>query len=258
MVRRVSRIAALALIASMALSGCVRILADTAVHADNTYSQHIIVAVNEAAVREFIGPGGGDISEMFGQATDADAFQDLVDQYPESATVGPYTDGNLDGIEVKVDSLPLAQFNDAATSVTGAVGAVATLERVGDTFVVTLSSDSVQELSGLDSAGGDLALLDNAIDVAVIYSFPGLVTEASAGTIRGKAVQLSLSDLLNNQEIRIVAGAEPAIDWAPIVRWSLITLAFVAIVGGATLLVMQDRRRQRRTNLPPPRPSTTP
>lgn len=257
MVRRVPHVAALALIATLALSGCVRVLADTTVHADDTYSQHVIVAVNEAAVSELMGPGGGgDFSDVLSSATGSEAFQGLVEQYPDSVTVTEYTSGELDGIEVRIDSLPLAQFNDAASSVTGAAGTNATLERVGDTFVVTLASDAGDELEGLDGAGGDLALLDSAIDFEIAYSFPGLVTEASAGTISGKTVRLSLTDLLDNQQIRIVAGADPAIDWGPIIRWTLITLAFVVIVGGATLLVMQDRRRQRRTNLPPPRSSS--
>lgn len=241
----------------MALSGCVRVLADTTVHADNTYSQHLIVAVSDQAAAELGGQAGGDVSEFFDQATNSDEFQELVAQYPDSVIVDDYSDGELEGLEVTIESLPLEQFNEAATSITGALGASATLERQGEQFIVTLVSDAGQNLGELEGAGGNLALLDSAIDFEITYSFPGLVSEATAGTISGKTVTLGVSDLLENPDIRIVAGAEPAIDWAPIIRWTLIALAFAVIVGGATVLVMQDRRKQRRTHLPPPRTTAT-
>jgi hypothetical protein len=256
MVRRVPRTALIALVAALALSGCVRVLADTTVHADDTYSQHLIVALNDEAATALAGQSGVNVADLLAEATGGDSFQDLEEQYPGAVEIADYVEGDLEGIEVTLDSLPIEQFNEASSSITGALGASATLDREGDSFVVTIASDPEQGLGDLDAAGGNLALLDSAIDFDIIYSFPGLVTEASAGTISGKSVRLSVSDLLENQDIRIVAGAEPAIDWAPIIRWVLIALAFAVIVGGATLLVMQDRRKRRRTHLPPPRPTT--
>jgi hypothetical protein len=252
-VTRGIRIAALALVTTVALSSCVRVLADTTVHADDTYSQRAVFAFTDEVAGQLGEQVGGELPDFLSEVGTNEAFVDLQERYPNQVTVADYVEGDREGVEFTIENLPLDEFNSAAGNLAGGAGINATLNRVDDTYVVTISLDEGPDVDALGGAGGDLGLIESAIDFEIIYRFPGQVTEASAGTIDGNTVTLGLSDVTTPGDIRIVAGAEPAINWAPIIRWGLVGLAFVVIIGGATLLVLQDRRRRHTSHLPPPR-----
>ena len=245
---------AVAVAVAVALSGCVKVVADTTVHADDTYSQEIVVAANQEALAQAAAQGGADVPvDLLGAADSDQPFADLTQQYPDSITVEEYREDDLEGVAISVDRLPLSEFETAANAATASAGVNATLVREGDDYVVTLVTTDVPAFDQAGAAGGNLSALESAIEFEIIYRFPGQVTEASAGEVKGNQVTLGLSDILETQDIRIVAGADPSINWGPLLQWGLIALGFIVIIGGAALLVLQDRRKRHATHLPPPR-----
>lgn len=257
--------------AVLMLAGCVRVTSETTLGEDDTFDQHAVIAVAPealTALRQQLGqldagdlPGGEppadaldamDLESLLDPETFREQLAPLEEANPGSVDVQPYADEEgRTGVEITVTEVPLADVDDAAATVplAGSTGIV----RDGDTYVVTLESGAASQLEGLGAQASQLRLIENAVDVAVAFTFPGLVTEASAGEVAGNTVTLGLSDLLSADSIRIVGGATTALDWAPFLRWGLVALAVVVVVGGAALLVLQDRRRRTRTTLPPPR-----
>ena len=254
--RRAARLLVAPAVLVAVLSGCVRIVADTSINADDTFSQDVIIALTDAAAEQLGAQGGPEL----GASLDADAVRaqlaELAEQYPGQVTVTEYVDEDLEGVRIELTNVPLSELNQSSTDVTAGLGASASVERVGDQFVVTLVNAGAFDAADLPAGTPDLGFIESAVDVAVIYRFPGLVTEASAGVVEGNTVTLGLTDLAEPGEVRIVAGAEPAISWEPILRWGLIALAFAVIVGGGAALVIQDRRKQAASRLPIPESGT--
>ena len=258
------------LAAAAALAGCVRLDSTTTLSEDDTFDQHaIIAAAPEAltALRQQLGnlpegtlPDGADPEDALAgldleALLDPDTFREqlapLEGARPGSVTVEPYEDQDgRTGVELTVTDVPLAEVDDAAGTVplAGALG----IAREGDDYVVTLAPGAASQLDGLGAQESQLRLIENSVDVAVSFAFPGLVTEATAGEVAGNTVTLGLSDLLAADTIRIVGGANHQLDWGPILRWGGVALAIAAVLGGAAALVIQDRRR-RAAHLPPPR-----
>src|SRR5690606_1178751 len=114
---------------------------------------------------------------------EGEQFSDLVSRYPGQISVSDYESDDLKGVELVIDSLPLDEFNTAAGDLTAGLGATTSITREGDQFVVSLTTEDALELPEMGPEVPDLALLESAIDFEVIYRFPGLVTEASAGRI---------------------------------------------------------------------------
>lgn len=251
---RFARYAALAAATAMALAGCVRFTSDTSVHSDDTFSQDLVIAATDSAKQQAQQMLGLNLDSLATQLQDNQAFKDLEAKYPGKVTVHDFTDGDLHGIEIVIDSLPLDAFNSGATSLSGAlpISASASITRAGDTFVVTMAANAGSDLSAQGIDPSQVALIEGSVNVGVSYTFPGLVQSATAGTINGDTVTLSLSDLLSPNEIRIVGGASGQIDWTPWLKWGGIVLAFIVVVGGAAALVIQDVRRRRRSGLPAP------
>lgn len=254
---------AAAAVAALALAGCVRIDSDTSIGADDTFSQHIIVAYTDAVATQIGQQAGIDVGDLIGGLTDSDELRDAQSKYPDQISIEDYAEGDLTGIEVTITDMPLSEFNDAASQLTAGLGATATIEHVGNEFVVTMSSAGLTsgmsgggpgglDLDSLGISGGTLMALGNAIDFEVSYTFPGLVVEASAGEIDGNTVILGVNDILSGDDIRLVGGDSVQIDWWPFVKLALVVLAFASVIGGAALLVRQDKRRQRSNSLPPP------
>ena len=263
---------AVAGVAALALAGCVRATVDTAVHEDGTFSSHSVVAISDSAASQFeemLGsglpgdvdaevPDDLDIEDLLGGAQDSPALADLEERYPGQVEVADYDDGELSGVEITLTDLPLDEFDAAGAQSAGALGASATLEAVEDTYVVTVTRPAELDLSTAGLTEGNLSLIESSVEIAVTFTFPGLVQEASAGEIDGKTVTLGLTDLASAEEIVIVAGASDAIDWGPWLRWGGIALAFVLVIGGAAALVIQDQRRRRTSALPAPGTTESP
>ncbi|WP_061963142.1 LppM family (lipo)protein [Demequina aurantiaca] len=270
MTRTVSQFLAVGALAVVTLAGCVRIDSDTSIGSDDTFSQHVIVAFTDSVATQVSQQAGINVRELTGSLGDSAELKDLQAKYPDHVTLEDYEDEDLRGLELTMTDLPLSEFNEAASQVTAGFGATASITHEGDSFVVMMAAPDPADaeaspspgasdgplgdvdLGALGLSGGNLAALGSAIDFEVSYTFPGLVREASAGDIDGNTVTLGASDVLSGSDIRLVGGDSTQIDWWPFIKWALIIAAFTSVIGGAALLVRQDKRRQRSTSLPPP------
>ncbi len=256
-VRTFARLAVAAAFAAVALTGCVRLTADTTVSDADTFSQTIIVATTPAA-RSQLGDAAEvdlDLANLKTLITSSEAYTELLNTYPDQVAVEDFEDGDLTGVKVVTTDLPLAEFERslAQLSASAPLTGAASLVRTGDTYVVTVPAGGAAE--SLEEAGvtaGQLALLSGQVDIGFTFTFPGLVTSATAGEVEGHTVTLGLPDLASGEDITIVAGAGNETDWKPWLMWGGIGLATLVIVGGAIALIVQDVRRHRANALPPP------
>jgi len=254
-VKAFARAAALATLAVAALAGCVRFTSETSIKADDTFTQVAVIAATDEALEQLGALGPMDLANLKGTLKSSEGYLALVAAYPGQIDVEDFAEDDLRGITITMTDLPLEEFEQSFAQLTAQLPftANATIARTEETYVVSLPAGSAPD--GLAAAGvsaGQLELLGTAVDVRVTFSFPGLVTSATAGEIDGKSVTLGISDLLSGDDITIVAGAQDQMDWEPWLMWGGIGLAALVIVGGATALIVQDVRRHRSTKLPPP------
>ncbi len=269
----------------LALAGCVRVDSATELRADDTFDQHLVIALAPdigdqlgSGLASGLGEGLGDLGEELDDQDDAsgddamegfsldsldpsalydelagsDELAALEDAYPGQVDLAPYDDGELVGVELTLTDLPLEVFDEANATAGAGVGLSGTIEHTDGEFVVTIPADEARDASSLGLTAANMALLGNAVEVSVSFTFPGLVTEAPEGTAEGRTATLTLENLLDPDEIRIVASDRSQIYWTPILTWGGIVLAAIVIIGGATFLVLQDVRARRRTSLPEP------
>ena len=253
--RSAARLAALAVVAIAALAGCVRLTSDTSVHADDTFSQEAIIATTEQAREQLASFADFDLANLKGAITSSAEYLKLAAAYPDQIGVEDYSEGDLTGVKITATNLPLDAFEGVFAQFTARLPftAEATLIHTEDTYVVSIPTGRLGELLGKAGvSAGQLELLGSSVDVELRFSFPGLVTSATAGDIDGNSVTIDLADLASGDDITIVAGAAPQTNWKPWLMWGGIGLAALVIVGGATALVVQDVRRHRTSALPPP------
>lgn len=247
-----------AAVAALALAGCVRTSVDTTFNSDDTFSQHSIIAFDDAVAAQVSAQEGLDIANLPELLADDPALQELQEQFPGQIEVEEYDDGELKGVETTLTNVPLELFNDAAAQTgTGLTGG-ATVTRVDDTFVVEMVFPQEVNLADVGVSASQLELLSASVDINVSYTFPGPVESATAGTVNGHTVTLGLADVMSGDDIRIVGSAGDSINWQPILTWGGVILAFVLVIGGATALVIQDRRSSLRNTLPPPQTEDNP
>jgi hypothetical protein len=242
-------------LAVAALAGCVRVTSDTEVHADDTFSQKAIIATTEQARQQLGSLANLDFADLKGAITSSQEYLSLAAAYPNQISVEDYSDGDLTGVEITATNLPLDAFETTFAQFTARLPftAKATLVHTEDTYVVSIPTAALGDaLSKTGVSAGQLELLGSSVDVELAFSFPGLVTSATAGDIDGNSVTIDLADLAQGSDITIVAGAAPETNWKPWLMWGGIGLAALVIVGGATALVVQDVRRHRTTALPAP------
>jgi hypothetical protein len=254
-VKPAARLVTLAILAVAALAGCVRLTSNTEVHADDTFSQQAIIATTEQARQQLGGLANFDLADLKGAITSSQEYLSLAAEYPDQISVEDYTDGDLTGVTITATNLPLDSFETAFAQFTARLPftAKATLVHTEDTYVVSIPTASLgQALKTAGVSAGQLELLGSSVDIGLTFSFPGLVTSATAGEIDGNSVTIDLADLAQGRDITIVAGAAPEMNWKPWLMWGGIGLAALVIVGGATALVVQDVRRHRTTALPGP------
>ena len=253
--RTFARFAATVVFAAVALAGCVRVTSDTTVSDADTFSQVTIIATTPAARAQLGDTAGVDLGNLKGLVTDSDAYKDLAQKYPGQVAVEDFEDGDLSGVEVTTTDLPLDEFAGAFAQLSSnlPLTGAATLVRTGETYVVTIpSGDAAATLEDAGISPSQLELLSGQVNVGVSFTFPGLVTSATAGEIDGHTVTIGLADLASGEDITIVAGAGKQTNWKPWLMWGGIGLAALVIIGGATALIVQDVRRHRSTKLPPP------
>jgi len=246
---RVARVA-VTLVAVAALAGCARFTSVNSFGPDNTVTQDTILALNADAASQL----GVDLDDLTAASlldTAADAFPGID---PSKVTVEDYTEDDRTGVHIIARDLTLDEFNAAASggasSIASGLSTPMTVTRDGDTYVVTIPADESRDLSQVQG-GSSIGLIANAIDFSITLEFPGPVKSATAGEVDGKRVVLGLEDLLTPDEIVIKGQATGGIAWGPILRWVGIGAIAVVIIGGAALLIWQDKRKQRLNNLPP-------
>ncbi|SEJ66764.1 LppM family (lipo)protein [Demequina mangrovi] len=270
------RTAAALAIAAFALTGCVRVTAATTFSDEDTLSQHTVIAMTSQARTAFgqqldqLGdldlpegtelPEGADADVLDGldalldPETMREGLAPLEEAHPGSVSVEPYEDEDgLEGVEIELTGIPIDELADAGGA--APVGGASSVTREGDSYVVQIESGAASGLAAAGAGADDLTLLGAAVDIEASFTFPGLVTEATAGEIVGNTVTLGLSDLLAADTIRIVGGATTEHDWGPLLKWLAVIAGALVIIGGATALVLQDRRRRHESHLPPPRGS---
>ncbi len=236
-------------IAVLALAGCARFTAVDTFSQDNTVTQDLTLALTPDAAKQV----GIDLSTLTAAAVkskSADAFPGID---PGKITIEDYTEGDRKGVHIVARDLTLDEFNAATkgtTALANGLGTPVTVARDGDTYIVTFPADPKRDPSQVPG-GSSIGLISSSVDFSITLNFPGPVKSATAGKVNGKTVVLGLEDLLTPQAIVIKAQATPGIAWGPILRWLGIGGIAVVIVGGAALLIWQDKRKQRHNNLPP-------
>ena len=251
------RLGALAVLVIATLAGCVRLTSDTTVNADDTFSQVAIIAVSDDARAQLGSMVSVDLGDLKGSITSSPQYLELNKKYPDQVTVDEYSEGDLKGITITANNLPLDAFEGAWSQLTAQLPLTgdATLVRTDDTYVVSIPAGKLADaLSSAGISAGQLSLLGSSVDVSLSFTFPGLVTSANVGEIQGNTVTLSIADLASGEDVTIVASAATEFYWKPWLMWGGIGLALLVIVGGATALIVQDVRRHRSTALPPPAP----
>ncbi len=240
---------ALTAIAVLALAGCARFTAVDSFSTDNTVTQDLTVALTPDAAKQV----GVDLSTLTAAALKSASAKAFPGIDPAKITINDYTEGDRKGVHIVARDLTFAEFNTAATAgstaVANGLGTPMTVAREGDTYIVTFPADPKRDISQVPG-GSSIGLISSSIDFSITLDFPGPVKSATAGQVNGKKVVLGLEDLLTPDAIVIKAQATPGIAWEPILRWLGIGGGAVVIVGGAALLIWQDKRKQRLNNLP--------
>ncbi len=237
-------------IAVLALAGCVRFTAVDTFSPDNTVTQDLTLALTADAAKQ-VGIDPSNLTAASLKSASADAFPGVD---PKKVTIEDYTEGDRKGVHIVARDLTFDEFNAAATegskAIANGLGTPMTVAREGDMYIVTVPADPARDLSQV-RGGSSIGLLSNSIDFSITMEFPGPVKSATAGQVDGKKVVLGLEDLLTPDSIVIKAQATPGIAWGPLLRWLGIGAIAVVIVGGAALLIWQDKRKQKLNDLPP-------
>lgn len=223
-----------AVLATLALTGCVKLDEDLTVNTDNTVDGKVTVAFNKALL------------DMMG-ATAEDALGETGGM-SESAhvSVEPYEDDTFVGQTYILEDAPLDELN--ATS-----GGEDDLQivRDGDTFHVSGTLDFT------DSAlGGDGSAPNDGFEARIALTFPGRIV-SSTGDIDGNTVTWT-PDLGDVVDFETVAEARDGGGGAGTALLAAGGLGLGALAAGGVALAMFQRRKAGGTGGPvgaPPAPA---
>ena len=200
----------LAVIALLALAGCVRVSGDVSISEENTLSGEVTVAID----REWLISQGEDPDGLI-----ADIQADLANAPEEGVTGQAYDDGDFVGITLTLTQTPLGRV---ASSTDGLLE----ITHDGGEYVLTGDFSSLTESSSENAAPWQ-------IDLAV--TFPNGVTEHD-GELSGSTVTWHLAD---GSEAMNARG--PAPGGGVGVIWIIVIVVVVAAL--ATLIWWLLRRR---------------
>jgi hypothetical protein len=208
-VKRSAAVCALAVMAAVALTGCVKFDMDVTVNRDDTVSGTLVVAFDKAVLDRL-----GASSDPLGEG----AVQGVTSQKP-------YDDGTFQGTEYVYENTPLSEFNDTDAD----DGDYIRIDRDGQNYVLSGVADTRYE------PPGDGGPLDQAIsaampraDMRVTVTFPGAVLSSNGDVSdNGRTVTWQLK-MGERNELDAVAGPGGNPELALWVLW--ISLAAVALV----------------------------
>ena len=225
---RSARVAALAALTALALSGCIKLDMDLAVSSDDTVNGAVIFAIDDS----FADLPGVDPKDLF-EGTSP------VDQ-PSAGTVReePYEADGKVGTRLVFEGVPIEEFSQ------GEGEDALRITRQGETYVVTGSLDLTgdETAAGADGADGtdgdtppvDLGAITDA-EVRVAITFPGAVI-SSNGAVDGNTVvwEPAFGEVV---EIQAVAERGSTFPWSLVVAGALI--AGLLLVGGFLAVSMR-------------------
>jgi hypothetical protein len=215
--KRLARAVAIALVAAVALSGCIRYNVDMTLSQDNTASGTIVIAVQKG------------VGQEMGLASDQDALTQLFGESPFGPNFTPkdYADGNWVGKSYTFSGVDITNLADLAP--------LFAVTREGDVFSVNgagapLTEDQKKELpSGAESS--------------VAITFPGPVVESN-GTVDGNTV--TWNPFTMTGPIHATVNATGATAGLSFPTWILIAggAALVILLAAAVVVAVLVRRRR--------------
>ncbi len=210
---------AAAVLATVALTGCVKLDEDLTINTDNTVDGTVTVAFNKAMLETM----GASAEDALGETGGV----------PEGAhvSVEPYEDDTFVGQTYTLEGAPLDELNAGS-------GGEDDLQivRDGDTFHVTGTLDFSDS-----TLGGDDSVPADGFEARIALTFPGEIV-SSTGEIDGNTVTWT-PELGDRVDFETVAEAQGG-GGAGAARFTLagLGLGVVAAVG-ATILLLQQRKR---------------
>ncbi len=224
--------AALAVVALLVLSGCVRMDMDLTLSEDDTASGTVVVAFSdrlaeamEVEPRELWEQGSGE----------------LAGELPEGATEEPYAEDGYTGGRYTFDGQPIGEIG-------GLGGEELSITREGDEYVVTGTMDLTDDTGELESAPQELV---DEFDVRVAVTFPGEVVETDGEVLGtntvewrpavGERTEMRARGSAVSNGMAGTAGTDgddgPAFPW-----WVVGALAGVLLLAVVVVLVLRARR----------------
>ena len=204
---------AAALLATLALTGCVKLDEDLTINADNTVDGTVTVAFNKAML-DMVGATAEDALSETGGVPEGD-----------NVTVEPYDDGTFVGQTYTLDGAPLTELNSG-----GGEGDLQ-ITRDGDNFHVTGTLDfSDSQLGG----GGGVPT--DGFEVRIALTFPGEIV-SSTGAIDGNTVTWTpeLGDVVDFETVARAEGGGGA--GSGLLPLAGLSLAAVAAAGVGVVVV---------------------
>lgn len=216
-----------ALIGSLALTGCMKVDSEMKIHEDGTASGTMIMAYDTT-------------HPMFeGQMEDADMdeMEDMFDSddFDGKGTVEEYKEGKWVGQKATFKGATVADMfkveNEEANS---------SLVRDGDTFTFTMKGDEsmITGAEGTEEAQWMQTIL-SGMEINIAYEFPGKVESATEGvTVKGNRAVITKDALYSGKDIVIVAGAKGSA-FDNIAAVGSVVLLLVLVGAGAALVLFK-------------------
>ncbi|WP_144268086.1 hypothetical protein [Demequina sp. NBRC 110055] len=212
---RATRTLILALVAALALAGCLRVDMDVTLNEDDTVSGTVLMAVQSGA-GDLLGVSDDELIDQMLGDVGGDLAQGDVSDYAEDGYVGK---------QVTFDHQPFSalDFDSDELSIT----------REGDDYLVEGS------LAASDDAG-DLGELPSDATMTLSLTFPGDVTETN-GELDSSGHTVTWDLLRGPYSIEARGGARAEDDFP---LWIVLVIGLFAGVGAGIALVVATRRRR--------------
>ena len=201
--KTLSRMAVLALIAAVSLTGCIRYEVDLTLASDSTASGEFVFALQDG------------VGEMMGASSQEEAFDDLFGDInlSDEFTASAYSEDGYVGTRYTFSNVPLEAF--------GTFGDIFAITKEGNNFVVDGQSAPADK-EDLDSG------MQDAMEWTLSITFPGSVSEHN-GSLNGNTVTWNLAT--QTEPVHAVGAAGDSSGGSPL---GLI----LGIVGGVLVLAI--------------------